>query len=166
MGKPKLLSDAEMAALNEQVFEEPVSAERLYAMVQARPRGRACEWVMDRRTLNRICRLNPALGYQPGESWPEQLFGFPIVVEPLAKLELRERRVDASGPAETTTLATVLESTVVRPGDSLVLRVDAYTHEQVDEIAEYARARLPDVKVLVLAGEIQIYVLRTGGEDG
>jgi hypothetical protein len=95
-----LLSDAEMAKLHEEIFEEPVSVERLfeiYDRAQMMRAGHLCEWVMDQSMLNRIRRL-----LSPTTSslftvdlvrvgMPEQLIGLPIAIEPFAKLAIRER---------------------------------------------------------------------------
>lgn len=95
-----LLSDAEMAELHEEIFEEPLSIERLFVIYDAaRLRGansRDHEWVMDGRMFNRIQRLC-ADGYAyfapPPPETVIQLIGLPIAVEALAKLEIRERVV-------------------------------------------------------------------------
>ena len=98
-----LLSDAEMARLHEEIFEDDVSVERIFTMFSAMPaddRKRA-EWVMDRHTLNRIrrtcLRAEPSgLAFQNLErtraALPEdRLLGLPIVIEPFAKFALRVR---------------------------------------------------------------------------
>ncbi len=93
-----LLSDGEMARLHEEIFEEPVSAERLFTMYDALPpsaRDRS-EWVMDERMRNRIRSLlapQASGAFYVNWSGPEMLIGLPIVVEPLARLALRERKV-------------------------------------------------------------------------
>ena len=91
-----LLSDAEVARLYEEIFEEPVSIERLFMLFHAAPSA-DCEWVMDRRMFDRICRVcldspggwyyivNPVIGGQ------QHLIGLPVVIEPFAKLAIRER---------------------------------------------------------------------------
>lgn len=59
---PPLLSDAQMDALYEEIFEEPVTADVLYAKLcgdRRRHPGRQREWVMDARTLYRIVRVKP-----------------------------------------------------------------------------------------------------------
>jgi len=98
-----LLSDAEMAKLHEEIFEEPVDAEYLFAMYSAvRPEVRPrCEWVMDRHTLNRVrraCLRAEPFGFTfrnletTRAALPEdRLLGLPIVIEPFAKLALRVR---------------------------------------------------------------------------
>lgn len=92
-----LLSDAEMKRLHEEIFEDPVSVDILLHMLYAVPaevRARS-EWVMDAKMRNRIRRLGQPAGPYFSVSFnltePETLFGLPVVVESLAKLELRER---------------------------------------------------------------------------
>lgn len=99
-----LLSDAEMAELNEKIFGEDVSAERLLAIFSAMPaadRQRA-EWVMDAHTLNRIRKahlqpqwsgmyLNPRNFEQMRNALDDRIFGLPVAIEPFAKLALRVR---------------------------------------------------------------------------
>lgn len=101
--EPRLLSDAEMAELYEEIFDEPVSFEALSAKFSAvrADRRHACEWVMDQRTWDRIRRAHlpisgASLNFRNYESLramiPEdRLFGLPVVIEPGAKLSLRER---------------------------------------------------------------------------
>lgn len=97
-----LLSDAEMARLNEEIFEEPVSVERLFAMFDAIPRDgrfRSVEWVMDQHMLNRIRKLaateSSFFESPPSNAPPLTLFGLPVVIEPFARLATRERVVNA-----------------------------------------------------------------------
>ena len=98
-----LLSDAEMARLHEEIFEDDVSVERIFTMFSAMPaddRKRA-EWVMDRHTLNRVrraCLLAEPFGFAfrnletTRAALPEdRLLGLPIVIEPFAKFALRVR---------------------------------------------------------------------------
>lgn len=102
--EPELLSDSEMAELYEEIFEEPVSSDALFAKLYAVPADRRhlCEWVMDQRTLNRIRRahmsaqlsgssLNMKLFEALRAAIPETVLGLPVVIEPGAKLDLRER---------------------------------------------------------------------------
>jgi hypothetical protein len=93
-----LLSEAEMARLHEEIFDEPVSVERLFAMYEAvrgvNPDGH--EWVMDRPMFNRIRRICfNAEGYPTWSSIaldaPVTLIGLPVVVEQFANLAIRER---------------------------------------------------------------------------
>jgi DNA-binding transcriptional LysR family regulator len=58
--------------------------------------------------------------------------------------------------------AVVQEGLVVRPGDSLVVRVSPSTGvKQIRELLEQLRARFPGVEVTVVAAE-QLAVLRGG----
>jgi len=101
-----LLSDAEVARLNEEIFEEHVSVERLFAIFMAVPKDQRarCEWVMDQRTQNRIRRVceppplsGASLSMANAETrframQTERILGLPVVIEPFAKLALRVRR--------------------------------------------------------------------------
>jgi predicted phage gp36 major capsid-like protein len=92
-----LLSDEQMQDLYDEIFEEPVSAEVLLAMYSAASSRRNHEWVMDRRTWDRIRRLHSPNGnvvwHPPIDPGAEvTLLGLPVVIEPLAKLSLRVRR--------------------------------------------------------------------------
>jgi Phage capsid family. len=97
--EPPLLSDAEMAKLNEEIFEEPVSVERLFAIYGSVPgvNPRDHEWVMDRRMMTRIRLLTDTRGsalFAPSAATMSAAFtllGLPIRVEPFAKLAIRER---------------------------------------------------------------------------
>ena len=101
--KPKpapLLSDAEMKRLHEEIFEEPVSVERIFDIYGSVPKDvwdRGCEWVMDRRMFLRIRLLTTPSGFAyfaPLEATAAVAFtllGLPIRVEPFAKLAIRER---------------------------------------------------------------------------
>ena len=100
-----LLSEREMKDLHEQIFEEDVSVERLFAIFDAVPReiwGCPREWVMDQHTFNRIRRTAPV--HSPifwsgvaDPSFVEQLIGLPIAIEPFAKLGIRCRLDHAHG---------------------------------------------------------------------
>ena len=58
-----------------------------------------------------------------------------------------------------------LDAVVVRPGDTLVIRVGTgLTHEAVDEIKARVAEVLPGIKPVIIAAE-QILVYRPGGSD-
>ena len=96
-----LLDKADMDRLYEEIFEEPVTTDVLYAKLQAFPQAdrHRAEWVMTQNTLNRIRRtqwqgvtlLDPSTVMRLAAQQPETLLGRPIVIEPFAKLHLRVR---------------------------------------------------------------------------
>jgi hypothetical protein len=63
-----------------------------------------------------------------------------------------------------TGLESIVEALVVRPGDTLVVRVrPAISAQQVDEIKRELSERLPGVKALIVAAEeIAVYRPRPG----
>ena len=94
-----LLSDAEMKRLNEVIFEAALSIELLFHIYDtSMPNSDASyEWVMDRQMWNRIRRLTqPSTDVfffdAPRPDLEVQLIGLPIVIEPFAKLAIRERQ--------------------------------------------------------------------------
>jgi hypothetical protein len=87
-----------MKRLHEEIFEEPLSIERLFAIYEAVPHAnsRDHEWVMDKRMLNRIRRLcgdgSTYVYFAPTPSGAAvHLVGLPVAIEPFAKLAIRER---------------------------------------------------------------------------
>lgn len=99
-----LLDKADMDRLYEEIFEEPVSTDALFAKLLAFPQAdrHRAEWVMTQKTFDRIRRthwvglsgsfLNPSTVMRLATQLPaETLLGRPVVVEPFAKLHLRVR---------------------------------------------------------------------------
>lgn len=68
--------------------------------------------------------------------------------------------------AETPTTVTVdiaADLTVIRPGDTVLVRMPSGTHRvQLETVAERLRERLPGVEVLLVAGVDGIDVYRPG----
>jgi hypothetical protein len=78
----------------------------------------------------------------------------------------RRRRLRVSvGTCAVADLLDVIEAIVLRPGDTLVVRVSAgATLQQADELKARARELLPDVGVVVIGAE-QLVVHRPDGSD-
>ena len=83
----------------------------------------------------------------------------------------RPRRVRsaACAVAEPTIDLTVppqMDATIMRPGDTLVIRVNATTRQAVDEIkANLSKALPDDIKVVIMANVEQLLVYRPAGGD-
>jgi hypothetical protein len=65
-----------------------------------------------------------------------------------------------------TDLEAVLDATVLRPGDTLVLRVAAdVSREWFEDFKAHLAGRLPGVETVVVAGVEQMLVYRPGTDD-
>lgn len=61
---------------------------------------------------------------------------------------------------------TVVQTAVVRPGDTLILRVaDRAPTEYVQRLGAALEERLPDVKVLVLGGVAEMAIYRPEADE-
>lgn len=61
-------------------------------------------------------------------------------------------------------LTAIRDAAVIRPGDKLILRVDArLTRQQFDQLVDEVKERLPDIEILVV-NVAQVIVYRPGTE--
>jgi hypothetical protein len=64
-------------------------------------------------------------------------------------------------------LPSAAEAVIVRPGDTLVIRIDQrLSGQEIDELQAHLGGQMPGVKVVVLDGVAQLLVYRPGGVCG
>jgi protein involved in polysaccharide export with SLBB domain len=63
------------------------------------------------------------------------------------------------------TIPEIAEALVLRPGDKLLLRVFGFPDpEEIAHAQEVANQQWPDVPILVVAGDVQVSVIRRQGK--